>query len=888
MSLRKRLVRRLRTLLAPRRVAREIDEEMALHLAMEAEDLVRQGVDPEEARRLARMAFGGVDRYTEEARDAWPLRALHRVLSDVRFASRSLKRAPSFTLAAVLAIAIGMGANATVFSAVDSIAIRPLAVRAPESLVAVYGTQGEANLLTFSYPTYEDIRRSAAAFSGVVAFTEGPVNVTVASAPVTVWAMHTSDNYFAELGVQPTLGTMYNVGDLTSPVVVLSHAFWVTAFAGDPYVVGRSISVNGSPHTIVAVASRQFTGTRLFTYDPSLWIPVGMHAQTIPSSAGLLSRRDANRFHLTGRLRAGTTIAQAQLSADAVVSLLAEAYPDQYRGLRMSLISNRTPINPWIAPPQRIAMIGRLLLFGALLVLLIACVNVSSLLLARMSVRRPEMAVRLALGASRRRIVQQLLTESLLLAGLGALASIPVHLAVSRGMQSLVPDLQYSAGFRPAADTRVLAYSMLLTISAAVLFGLGPALQASSRSVVSGLRDRAGRGGAWWPRFRELLVVSQAVVSAFVLVAGGLFVRSLQHARRMDTGFVLDGAVALTLHPELSPEYNVARTRALYKRLEESLTAMPGVQSAARAAWLPLDGDGAVRRVFTENGPTELSRAPVAELNVVTPRYFETIGTPITDGREFVGTDTGTVTQGVIINEVLAQRLWPGTSAVGKRLRVESLTNPELEVIGVARPSFYRTLGERPRPALWLNLDRNPRSRATTLVRARGSELALLPSIRAAIRAIDPELPIAGLGSFRQHVAVAYASTESGAIGVLGFGVLALLLAASGIYGITAYSVSQRRREIGIRMALGAPRTAVLRLIAGRALVLTMAGAGVGAVFAALVPMGLDSLLFGVSPRDPRSLAMATVVFGFVAVVAALLAARRAVRLDAMRVLRLE
>jgi predicted permease len=879
----------MRRLFAPRRVAREIEEEMALHLAMEAEDLVRQGLAPEEARRLARMTFGGVDRYTEEARDAWPLRALHRFLTDIRYAARSLRRAPSFTLAAVLAIAIGMGANATVFSAVDSIAIRPLAVRSPESLVAMYGTQGEASLLGFSYATYRDIQRNAEAFSGIVAFTEGPVNVTVSAAPVSVWAMHTSDNYFTELGVGSSLGRMYGPGDLSSPVVVLSYAFWTTALGSDPYVVGRIISVNGNPFTVVGVATPQFTGTRLFTYEPSLWIPVGMHVQTIPSSAGLLTRRDATRLLLIGRLHGGTTIAQARANLDAVAAQLAEAFPDQYRGLGISLLSNRTPINPWLAPPQRIAMIGRLLLLGALLVLLIACMNVSSLLLARMSVRRPEMAVRLALGASRRRVVQQLLTESLLLAVLGALVSIPVHVVVSQGMDVLVPHLEYRSGFRPSADARVLGYGIVLTVAASLLFGLGPALQASSRSVASGLREFGGRGvRQWGTRFREALVVSQAVVSSFVLVAGGLFVRSLQHARSLDTGFAIDGAVAFTLQPGLSPEYDAARTVALYRVLDDALASLPGVESAARAAWLPLDSNGSGRRVFTDDGPAELAKVPVAEFNAVTPRYFATLGTPMVEGREFVTTDSATAVQGVVINQVLAQRLWPGTSAIGKRLRLESPTSPELEVIGVARPSFYRALGERPRPALWVNLDRNPRARVTMVVRSRGSELALLPAIRAAIRAIDPTLPVVGLGTLRQHVSVAYTSTESGAIGVLGFGILALLLAASGIYGITAYTVSQRRREVGIRLALGARHSSVLRLIAGRALGLTMIGAGVGAALAALVPMGLDSLLLGVSPRDPRALAMATIVFGFVAVTASLAAALRAVRLDAMRVLRLE
>jgi predicted permease len=651
--------------------------------------------------------------------------------------------------------------------------------------------------------------------------------------------------------------------------------------------VGRTLTVNGSPFTIVAVAPAQFTGTRLFSYDPALWIPVGLHLQTIPSSTGLLTRRDTNRFLLIGRLRDGITLDQAHAGVDAVAQQLAAAFPDLHRGLRISLVSNRGPINPGLAPPQRIALIGQLALLGSLFVLLIASVNVASLLLARIGERRQEIAVRISLGAGRRRIMQQLLTESLLLAALGALASIPIHLIASRAIHGLVPHLEYTSTVRPAADSRVVAFSILVTAGVALVCGLAPALQASGHSFVAGLRDVAG-GAQRWRRFRELLVGGQALVSALLLVAGGLFVRSFQHARRMDPGFTLDGAVAFTLHPELSPAYDAARTRNLYARLEEALSSIPGVESTARSARLPLDGNTSVRRVFTPNTPTELAKAPVAEFNIVTPRYFATIGTPIVEGREFLRADSSTALQGVIINEVLARRLWPGTSAVGQRLRIESPSGAELEVIGVARASLYRTLGERPRSALWLNLDRNPMSRTTTLVRARESDAALVAQVRTVIRKIDPALPIVGLGTFRQHVSVAYAPIETGAVGALGFGILALLLAASGVYGLTAYAVAQRRREIGIRMALGATRGAVLRLVAGRALTLTLVGAGAGALLAALVPMGLDSLLFGVSRYDPRALVVAIALFGAVAALAALVAARRAVGLDPMQVLRLE
>jgi predicted permease len=886
-----RFLKRLRKLVAPRRVAREIEDEMRLHIQMEAEDLVAQGVAPEEAQRRARMAFGGVDRYTEEARDAWPLRWAQRFGADVRFAVRSLRNAPSFTIAAVLALAIGMGANATIFSAIDSIAFRPLAVRNADQLVALYGSQGESDLLGLSYPSYKDVERGATAFSGLVAFTDGPVGVSADIAgdrPLATWAQHTSDNYFSTLGVTPALGKFFEPGDLYAPVVVLSDALWSSRFGRDRGVVGRALRINGNPFTIIGVAPAQFTGTRLFAYDPALWIPVGMHAQTIPSSAGMLEQRSGGRFLIIGRLRDGVTIEQGQASADGEAQKLAAAFPEQYREFRISAMSNRTPINPWLAPPARIALIGKIAVAGALLVLLIACANVSSLLIARTTTRRQEMAVRLSLGASRGRLLQQMLTESVVLATLGAMAAFPVHVIAMRGVHALTPELEYASTFRPTAEPRLLVYGVLLTCGAALLFGLAPALQAGARSFVSGLREAGGRAAPTWARFREALVVGQAMVSVLVLVAAGLFTRSLQHARTMDVGFPLDGAVALMMHPELTPSYDAGRTRDFYRTLHERIASLPGVTSSARAAAIPLDGTSWVRRVYVDGGSTDVRTAPAVDLNIVAPGFFTTLGSPIVEGREFLESDTAAAHELLIVNETLARRLWPDQSAIGKIVRIESPAGRKGEIIGVARNTLYRTLGERPRSAMWMSLDRNPISRTTTLVRTNGSERGLIAAIGGVVRAVDPALPVVGLRTLRQHLSVSYVSVESGAVGAAGFGILALLLAASGVFGLTAYTVSQRRREIGIRVALGARRAAVMKLVAGRALILTLVGALAGGLLASFVPMGFDAMLFGVSQLDVAALTGATVLFCVIGVLAALVAARRAVRLDPARVLRLD
>jgi predicted permease len=879
---------RLRALVQRRRVERAMDDEMRFHLEMETQDLLRQGLSAEEARRRAALAFGGVERYKEEARDAWGVRWLEELRADLRFSARSLRRTPVFTAVAVLALGLGIGANSIVFSFVDAVAFRPLPVERPQDLVALYGAREGADLLNLSYPTYEDVRRAARGFSDAAAFADGPVTLSEGGTPDVVWAQHPTANYFSLLGVRPELGRLLRPGDDHESVVVLGHSLWVTRFAGDRAVVGRRILINGSPFTVIGVAPPEFLGTRLFSYAPALWVPLGMHRQTIPGSDSLLVRRVGGRFQVVARLRDGVTRAQAAALADAVVRRLAETYPTALAGWRIRLVDNRTPINPWLASPERLKSIGRLLLLGVGLVLLVACANVANLLLARMSARRREVAIRLSLGASRGRLVRQFLTESLVLAGLGVVAALPLALLTIQASAGMSPPVDYTTAFRPVADARVLVFTAVIGLVAGIIFGLAPALQTASPEIAATLRDGAAGPGSRRSRLRNVLVVGQIAVSLVVLVAAGLFTRSLENARALDPGFRVDGAVVFTLDPQLIPSYDAARTAALYRVLLDRLHALPGVQSVTRASGLPLDGSSSSMTVFAEGRAASVEDGVRVDYTIVGLDYFATLGTPIVEGRSFVPGDSAGPMEGAVINDVLARRLWPGEPAVGKRIRLGSAEGDAVEVIGTSRATKYRQLGEAPRPAMTLTTLRNPVSRSTVLVRTAGDLAALYPAIRREVARLDPGLPIVGLKTLRDHIAVSYSAAESGAWATTGFGILALLLAASGIYGVVSYAVSQRTRELAVRVALGARRGQVVRLVVGSGVRLALLGIAVGVIAALAVTRGLAEMLYDVAPYDPVTFVGVALGLGAIAVVASLVPAWRAQAVDPSVALRAE
>jgi len=870
-----------------RQFEHDMDDEMRFHIEMETRDLVARGIPEQEARAQARGTFGGETRFKEEARAALPLHWLSDLRTDLRYAMRSLRRTPAFTGVAVLALGIGIGANATLFGLADAAAFRPLAVAHPEQLYSVFGRQSDGTPLNVSYPTYLDLRAGVPAFADAAAFTERMVSLNGDGTPVAAWAAHITDNYFSLLGSRAIIGRLTQPGDNATPVAVLSHAFWQSQFGGDRDIVGKPIRVNGAPFTVIGVAARGFQGTRLFTYAPALWLPIGMHAQTLPRSGDLLRDRERAGFNVIARLtpRARPGIARQQV--DAFARQLARDYPRAPEGSRLSLVSNRTPINPWLAAPERFAMIGLLSLAGGWLVLLIACADVANLLLARMTTRAREIATRLALGASRGRLVRQFLTESVVLATLGTAAAIPIAVVALKGSQRLTPPLDFAPSFSPVLDERALAFTAVVALAAAVVFGLAPVFHAWSPDLARMFRGAPNHPRPGTNRSRQALVVAQVATSVVVLAMAGLFTRSLGAARRIDVGFETRRTLAFSIDPRLLVGYDAERATALYRRIVADLEVLPGVQSVARASSIPLDGNSASTPVFAGEA-TPTSRAIVADNFVVSPNYFATLGITIVAGRVFNRSDTAGVER-VLVNETLARRLRPDSAArIGEQVWLDSVGGVRVEVIGVVRSHASRQLGDPPRALLWRSLERIHVARTTVIVRAGEQPERLIAVVRQRMQAIAPDLPVVGLRPVDQYIALAYSAAQAGAAGASALGIVATLLAAAGIFGVVAYTVSQRTREMGIRVALGARTSQLVALMLRSGLRSTAIGilAGLGLTMA--IPRGMAAILYGISPHDPAVLLGTSALFLVVATVAALIPAWRGARVDPRRALQVD
>jgi predicted permease len=798
---------------------------------------------------------------------------------DVRYGVRSMMRQPGFALVATLTLALGIGANTSIFSAVNAILLRPLpGVSAPEELAFFYPTDSQERLSgTVSYHDFEEYRGQAKSLAGLAAFAGVGLSMREGGRAEHVPAQLVSGNYFSTLGVRPAVGrTLLAEEDDradAAPVVVLSHRFWERRFGSSPDVVGRQVVLNERSFTVVGVAQKDFQGASP-PGSPALWAPIRAAAGA-GVWAGDLENRESSWLRLIGRLGPG------------VGSGLADSYPEDFR---QGLSIDSAPARGFAVSPRKRGTVNAMAAVALAvvgLVLLIACANIANLLLVRAASRRREIAVRLALGASRWRVVRQLLTESLLLALAGGMVASLLTLwsaELLARLFSLIPEDTGALDFSP--DARVFGFALLLSLLTGVAFGLAPALQASRPDIGPALKgENASAGGARRLNLRNALVVAQVAASLVLLVCAGLFLRSLREAATVETGFETKGVLMSTLY--LDPaRYDASRGGELYRRALDRASSLPGVRSAALASSVPLGGGGMRGTLLVEGAEPQPYAGVEVDRGYVGPRYFETLGIPLARGRGFNEHDREGSPPVAVINETIARRIFGDTDPLGKIIRTDS-EGPPVEIVGVARDSKYRSLGDERVPFLYLPLAQGYTASATVFVRTEGEPGALAPLLREAVLSLDPEA-FAGQATMGEHLAAALVPSQvvAGMSGV--FGLLALLLATFGVYGVTSYAVSRRTHEIGVRVALGARGSDILRLVVGEGMALILTGVAIGLCVSFIATRVIAGALYGVSATDPLTFAGVTLLLSFAALAACLVPARRATKVDPMEALRYE
>ncbi len=796
------------------------------------------------------------------------------MLQDLRYALRMLAKSRGFTAVAVVSLALGIGANAAIFSAVNTLLFRPLpAVEDPDRLAWMRRS--------LSYPNYQDYRDQNQVFSGLAAHQKVAMTLARGNDVDLVQGQIVSSNFFSVLGTKPVLGRTF-LPEEEQPgapaVIVLSHEFWKRKFDADPGVVGRTVRFSGLPFTVIGVAPQDFNGVEVGMVRDA-WVTFAHHEQLLPRLN--LKSRNVHVLGVLGRLKPGVDLDQARANLQVIAERIAAAYPQQKLAEPIAVL----PAQGGLDPRERDEFIAvSALLHGVvLLVLLAACANVATLLLARGADRAREIGVRLALGAGRLRIVRQLMTESVLLSLLGGALGVLLALWLVDLIAAVRVPTPNPIVLDFRLDYRVMWFAAGVSVFAALLFGLAPAVQWSGLGLAPVLKGEGGAGGgAKRSRMRNGFVIAQFTLSLVVLIGAGLFLRSLRNASALDTGFAARDVVLLPVNLSLQ-RYPEDRGRQFYQRLLDNVRATPGVRSASLVTTVPLGLSNAGVFVTLE-GKSEDDRERV-DTTTVASGYFETLGIPILRGRDFSLRDTQSAPQVAVINETMARFLWPDQDPIGKRFSFGA-REPYVEVIGVVKDGKYRSLGERPRPFLYLPLEQNYEG-AVHLV-AGGDPQATLRLVRDAVRAIDPGLAAFAPRTISEHLGIALFPARMGAVLLGSFGLVVLVLAAVGIYGVAAYSAGQRTQEIGVRMALGAQRHHVLALIVGQGMRLVTIGLGLGVVAALAATQLLQSFLYGVSPTDPLVFAGISGMLAAVAAAACYLPARRATKVDPAVALRYE
>jgi predicted permease len=805
---------------------------------------------------------------------------------NLTFAFRRLRSSPGFTAAAIVTLALGIGANTTVFSLVDAIVFRPFGVQRQSELVSLNMRTSKAQFPTLSYPDYKDYRDRNTVLSGLAMYRPIPVSMSRDGAKnARLWGYEVSGNYFDMLGVQAIRGRVLHPEDDVKrgghPLAVVSYRCWQARFGGDPDIAGKQVKIAGLDYTIAGVTPPAFIGTELI-YTPEIFVPLAM-AEQIEQFKWLDNRGNSNGM-VVGRLNPGVSLKSAQAAVNTIATALGREYPKDNAGVSIVL-----------SPPGmagnflRGAITGfsAVLMAVAGLVLLIACVNLASLLLARAADRRKETAIRIALGASRGQLLRQLLTESLMLAMAGGAAGILLAFWLVDLVNVWRPPVDVPVVPHVVMDARVLLFTAVVTLLTGLLFGLVPALQSTRASLAGAIKNEAPSEKLRRVNLRDILVATQVALSVVLLIGSILVVRSLQHALSLNLGFDPQHAAVLS-YDFAAQGYDEERGRHFQRLLLDKVRSMPGIEAAGIIDGLPLTLNISNSAIFVEGKPEpRAADVPLANMYYITPGYLQAMRTRLVAGRDLDQRDTKDAPRVAVVNEAFVRQLLPGVDPVGKRFR-HSTTGKWIQIEGVVEDGKYRSLGESPSPTVFESMDQVWNPGQTLVARSPLAEAETARLLRRAVAELDPSLTVFGDGSLTSALGLALFPAKLAAVVLASFGLLAVVLAATGVYGIMAYAVSRRTREIGIRMALGAAPSEVARVVLARTAKLLAAGLAIGFALAFASGKFFGQILYGVSAHDPLTYLCAIALMALVAFVACWVPARRAIKVDPLTALRTE
>jgi putative ABC transport system permease protein len=881
-----RLMVRLRALVRRAEMDRELDEEVRFHLEREIEENVRRGMTPEEARRAAMMSFGGVEGVKEECRDVRGLRLVEDLSQDVRYGARVLLKNPGFTLVSVLTLALGIGASTAIFSVVNALLLRALPYRNADRVVIVWeeNRPREKHMNTVSPANFLDWKDQAQSFDEMAAFYDTRVNLTNAGEPEEIPAQVSTGNLFALLGVGPVLGRFYTVEDEEpgrDDVVVLSYGLWQRRFGGARDIIGQKITLNNQNLEVIGVAPPDF---KFFIKRGSL---IGKPAEMwMPTKFGEEYRQRKGRFiSVTARLKPGVTAAEAQVEMNTIGARLEQQYPDFNTGWGVNVV----PLRQQLAGEIKTSLY---VLLGAVgFVLLIACANVANLMLARAATRQKEIAIRTALGAGRKRVVRQLLTESLILSCAGGLFGLLIALWGVEALVSLSPPNLIGIE-RVGLNLSVLGFTFLISLLTGVIFGLVPAIEASRLKLNESLKE-AGKSSMGTPRsqrIRSIFVVAEVALALVLLVGAGLMIQSFRRLQSVDPGFNARSVLTMRVILPRRKYVEDGQRIAFFRQAVERIGHLPGVESASAVSYLPFAGLGAGTNFIIEGQPKPPPGQDfICNVRVTDENYFRTMGIPVLAGRTYTAQEAQEARKVVVISEALARKYFPGEDPIGHRIAIYMKDDLDpTEIIGVVADSKVNALDEETQPMVYWPHAELAYGGMTIIARTTGDPLSLAPAAQREIQIIDKDQPVSEVRTMEGWLSESVARTRFGTFLLSVFAGVALLLAAVGIYGVMAYSVTQRTHEIGIRMALGAQRRDLVRMVVGQGMILTLIGVGLGLVAAFGLTRVMTSLLFGISATDPATFGGISLLLALAALLACLIPARRATRVDPMVALRYE